>query len=403
MKQRISVVVPVYNSEKYLKQCIDSILCQTYSEIELILVDDGSTDASGAICDSYAERDRRVSVIHKGNEGPIKARLSGALKAKGSCITFVDGDDWVACDTYEQMMRCMGNNDLVMAGVLRYFAQNMIKADIPMPEEGEYDKKALENVIIPYMLWSSKRNTWELDPSLCTKIFRRDLLIDFLEKAGTLDTHFGDDTAVIFPLMLKADSVAVMHDCFYYHRQRTSGEVPSYFQDEAFFEKLYSLYEYLKNAFSQSPYWEVLSPQLDHFYLNAVQLKQKSFSDYMEISKDIFPFWEIRKGADVILYGAGETGKRFYEQNEQYHFCKIRLWADQNYEKLSQENARIVPPERIAEELFDYVVIAVRSAEIMQEIVRTLVEMGIPIEKIVWNGVFVRKVMINREKNCPRR
>ena len=399
MKQRISVVVPVYNSEKYLKQCVDSILCQTYQEIELILVDDGSTDASGTMCDSYMERDRRVSVIHKDNEGPIKARLSGALKARGNCITFVDGDDWIARDTYERMMRCMGNNDLVMAGVFRYFTKDMIKTDIPMLREGEYDKRALENAVIPYMLWSSKRNTWELDPSLCTKIFKRELLINFLEKAGTLDTHFGDDTAVIFPLMLKTGSAAVMHDCFYYHRQRLSGMVPSYFQDEAFLEKLYSLYEYLKTAFWQSPYWEILSPQLEHFYLNAVQLKQKSFSDYTETNEDVFPFWEIRKGADVILYGAGETGKKFYEQNEQYHFCKIGLWADRNYEKLSRENARIVSPERIAAEIFDYIVIAVRSAEVMQEIARMLVEMGIPIEKIVWNGVFVRKVMINREKN----
>ena len=107
MTSQLSVVVPIYNSDKYLCQCIDSILNQTYSEIEIILVDDGSTDTSPEICDAYAEKDKRIKVIHKKNEGLIKARLSGAKEAVGDCITFVDGDDWIAPDTYEQMLRCM--------------------------------------------------------------------------------------------------------------------------------------------------------------------------------------------------------------------------------------------------------------------------------------------------------
>lgn len=130
MCEKLSVVVPVYNSEKYLHQCIDSILQQTYKNIEVILVDDGSEDASGRICDDYAVKDSRVLVTHKKNEGLIKARLNGTEKASGSCITFVDGDDWIEPHTYEQMMECMGDSDIIIAGIYRYYSDAKIKEDL---------------------------------------------------------------------------------------------------------------------------------------------------------------------------------------------------------------------------------------------------------------------------------
>lgn len=398
MNRKLSVVIPVYNAEKYLCLCIESILNQTYSDIELILVNDGSTDLSGKICNVYGERDQRVKVLHKKNEGVIKARFSGAEQATGKYITFVDSDDWIEPNTYEQMLKHMGQSDVVIAGIYRYFSEDWIKTDIPMLEEGFYDKKAVEDVILPYMLWSNKRNTWELDPSLCTKIFNKALFTDYLENACKLDIHFGDDSAVIFPFMLRVESAVIMHECFYFHRQRPQGAVPSYFRDDKFFEKLFVLYEYLKSDFSQSIYWEVLSSQLEHFYMNAVQLKQQSFLDYKELAEDVFPFWEIQKDAAVVLYGAGEAGKKFYRQNEQYHFCKIILWADKNCERLCKDGEQIVSPSQITARTFDYVVIAVRSAGIVQEIMKDLISIGIPAEKIIWNGVLVQKILPENRK-----
>lgn len=393
MNRKLSVVVPVYNTETYLCQCIESILNQTYADIELILVNDGSTDSSGKICSVYGERDRRVKVLHKKNEGPIKARFSGAGQATGNYITFVDSDDWIEPNTYERMMKHMGQSDVVIAGVYRYFSKDRIKTDMPMLEEGFYDRKAVEDGILPYMLWSNKRNTWELDPSLCTKIFNKALLADYLENACKLDVHFGDDSAVIFPFMLKADSVVIVHECFYFHRQRPQEAVPSYFRDDSFFEKLFVLYEYLKSEFSRSAYWEALSSQLEHFYINAVQLKQQSFLDYKEVAEDVFPFWEIKKDAAVVLYGAGDAGKKFYRQNGQYHFCEIVLWVDKNWERMCKGSEQIVSPARITARAFDYVVIAVRSAGVVQEIMKELASMGIPAEKMIWNGVLVQKIL----------
>ena len=91
----ISIIVPVYNVEKYLTRCIDSILTQTFTNFELILVDDGSTDKSGVICDSYEKKDKRVKVIHKKNQGVSEARNTGLNFAKGKKISFVDSDDYI--------------------------------------------------------------------------------------------------------------------------------------------------------------------------------------------------------------------------------------------------------------------------------------------------------------------
>lgn len=97
-KELISVIIPVYNAEKYLEKCINSILVQSFERFELILVDDGSTDSSGTICDSYAERDSRVKAFHKQNEGVSAARDFGVAHSKGEYIAFIDADDYIAED-----------------------------------------------------------------------------------------------------------------------------------------------------------------------------------------------------------------------------------------------------------------------------------------------------------------
>ncbi|MDE7160128.1 MAG: glycosyltransferase [Muribaculaceae bacterium] len=100
----ITTIVPVYNSEKWLRRCLDSILSQTYGDIEVILVDDGSTDGSQAICDEYVAQDSRVRVMHQKNQGALKARLNALPLARGEWVSFIDSDDWLEKDMYERMM-----------------------------------------------------------------------------------------------------------------------------------------------------------------------------------------------------------------------------------------------------------------------------------------------------------
>lgn len=111
MSDLVSVIVPVYNVEKYLARCLDSIINQTYTNLEIILVDDGSKDSSGQICDEYAAKDQRIKVIHKQNGGLSSARNAGLDIASGSYIEFVDSDDWIDKDTVKENLELIINEN----------------------------------------------------------------------------------------------------------------------------------------------------------------------------------------------------------------------------------------------------------------------------------------------------
>jgi len=115
MSYKISIIVPIYNSEKYLRKCINSLLCQSYSNLEIILVNDGSKDKSGEICEEYALLDSRIKVIHTENCGQASARNTGLTVAKGEYIGFVDSDDWVDNDMYETLINMIGKYDADIA------------------------------------------------------------------------------------------------------------------------------------------------------------------------------------------------------------------------------------------------------------------------------------------------
>lgn len=161
MRGKISIIVPVYNVEKYLSQCIESIINQNHKNIEIILVNDGSTDKSGDICDKYSLKDNRIKVIHKKNEGVSIARNTGLKVATGEYIAFVDGDDLVDKDIYTRLINVINNSkyDLVMCRFYRSFfnGENIIE-DEPL-EEGEYERnEVFEKLILP-MIGNDFKNT----------------------------------------------------------------------------------------------------------------------------------------------------------------------------------------------------------------------------------------------------
>ena len=126
MSPQISIIVPVYNVEKYLSRCLDSILSQTFSDFEILLINDGSTDNSGGICDKYAKKDKRIRVFHKNNEGVNRARNTGLDNAKGDWITFVDSDDWIDKDMYYKLYNeaILSEADIIMCDFYIYYNQN---------------------------------------------------------------------------------------------------------------------------------------------------------------------------------------------------------------------------------------------------------------------------------------
>ena len=129
MQPKVSVVVPVYNTKKYLSECLQSITSQTYKNLEIIVVDDGSTDGSDKICDYFSSKDRRIKVIHKKNEGVVVARKTGYEMATGEYLATVDSDDWIEPTMYQDMVEeiLKENVDFVSVGYCREYADGIKK------------------------------------------------------------------------------------------------------------------------------------------------------------------------------------------------------------------------------------------------------------------------------------
>ena len=153
----ISVIIPVYNAEKHLRRCIDSILAQTFTDIELLLVDDGSKDKSGIICDKYAAKDSRIRVFHKENGGVSSARNMGIDEAKGDWLSFIDSDDWIEPTMYERMLQeLIGNNaDICMCDINMYWGRDAFVYENCLYVSGVKEKDIYTYINCP---WNSSSN-----------------------------------------------------------------------------------------------------------------------------------------------------------------------------------------------------------------------------------------------------
>jgi glycosyltransferase involved in cell wall biosynthesis len=153
MQPKISVVIPVYNVEKYLHRCVDSVLKQTFRDFEIILVNDGSQDQSGAICDEYVEKDNRIKVIHKKNARVSAARNDGIKMAKGKYISFVDSDDWIEPDMFRDMIQKAEEFrlDFAMCDYKKKSLNNEDKRTQPI-RSGYYSKEDIKNELYPCLI-----------------------------------------------------------------------------------------------------------------------------------------------------------------------------------------------------------------------------------------------------------
>lgn len=201
----ISVIVPIYNTEKYLDRCIQSILAQTYSNIELLLVDDGSTDSSGAMCDRYAEQDSRVRVFHKPNGGVSSARNMGLDNAKGEWICFIDSDDEII--NFEAFCNTDLESDIILFSLQMYNVRGEVYSDSLLPLLGTLNTK--ENYIKNYL-------HFHIFNSVCAKLIRRSIFEDL-----RFDTSikFGEDALFNLKLVKLVNKITVCNEIVYIYNR----------------------------------------------------------------------------------------------------------------------------------------------------------------------------------------
>ena len=215
---KVSVIVPIYNAEKYLKQCLDSIMNQTLTDIEIILIDDGSTDGSREICESYLT-DSRVIFHHKENEGLAAARQDGMERAQGEYMGFVDSDDWLEPDMYEKMYRVAQSNvsDVVFCNCIENENGHRFTPEMP---SGPYDRAGIEAEVLPRTLayvgkdGGKRAIRW----SNCLRIYRT----EFLRQNGIAfdrGLRRSQDLQLTYLSMLKAKNFYYLGDDYLYHNR----------------------------------------------------------------------------------------------------------------------------------------------------------------------------------------
>ena len=285
-ESQISVIVPVYNVEKYLARCVDSILAQTYENLEVILVDDGATDRSGLICDEFASKDSRVKVIHKKNGGLSSARNAGLETAAGEYIAFVDSDDWIEPDAYAHMMQLMKKHQVKLVCGGRYDVSGKTgerKVGLCPKREEVISGEELAGRIF---LWAG------CDSSACDKLYHRSLLEHFRYPEGKVC----EDVPVTYKIVLQAERVAMSDRPFYnYYHRAGSISMASAITEKTFHFSQHTevIYPYIRDHHpaiaAQARYLRVRS--LSHILLlleqSEAEVRQQFAAEYRHARKEL--------------------------------------------------------------------------------------------------------------------
>lgn len=213
-----SIIIPIYNVERYLPECIESVIKQSYKNFELILVDDGSTDKSSAICDKYASLDSRVKVLHKKNEGVAIARKMGTDNAKGEYIAFVDADDFVVQDYLKRIDEIINLHsvDIIKFGLKRERKNGDVY--IKMPQfNGLFQRKRIESDVFPILIQDEKAGY--LSANLFG-VFRSSIIKPFM--IANPHAKIGEDSACVIPAITHSNSIFFLNEALYFYRYNFS-------------------------------------------------------------------------------------------------------------------------------------------------------------------------------------
>ena len=292
----ISVIIPIYNSEKYLSKCISSVLEQTYKDLELILVDDGSTDNSLNICNDFAERDSRIVVVHQKNAGVSAARNNGLKNAKGDFITFVDSDDYVENDWLELLFKAITekNAEVAVCGIKLDDKQKIVECNCEMKEQ----------IIL-------RLQECGLLYSVVNKLYRREKLTAEFKNG----LKFGEDLLFNLEYFRKIKAIAIVSQALYFYRKDNQISATTGFREDKFDDILYlynqttdfcktiadeSVRNKMQNRFAALHVWDYLGN-----LQRKIEFERKSYIENYRYFKIVLSKAESRffsgKGCNTLL------------------------------------------------------------------------------------------------------
>lgn len=377
----LSIIVPTYNREKFIEKCLRSLSAQTYRDLEILVVDDGSTDETVTICKRLAEEDSRIRLIETEHAGVTPARKRGVEEARGEIIGFVDSDDWVEPDYFALMMAEMEDGvDLVVSG---YTIQEEERANCYKNPIGAGVYSGEER--ITYLL----KNMFSLNDAieegmpqyLWNKFFQRKM---FCEVISTLNSRisYAEDVVILLGYLSRCEKIKITESLGYHHCLH-EGNIYR-LTDKDFFLNLDAFYKNVLVTGRETPYEEIIQNAVQREIAKFLELAVREKLGFSkEISATYIPRrLGLERGKIIVIYGAGEVGKDYVKLLKRRPICRSYLWVDSNYRNFSEE-LEIQSPEILKETQFDELWVAVLRDHQVTEIVSDLRwRYQIPEEKI---------------------
>lgn len=381
---KVSVVVPVYNTERYLHRCLESLRNQTLKDLEIILVDDGSEDFSGDICDKYAAEDARIHVIHKANGGLVSARQTGLSAATGEYVGFVDSDDWIEPDMYRTLYETAEYHgaDIVAEGIIDEIG-NVSRERRNLPPGGTYNTVEKKEKLYKSMISCQNFFCLGIQPYLCNKLIRRELAFLHMTKIPQ-SIRVGEDAAAVYPMLVQANIIAVSDTAYYHYCHRNTSIMLGIRQEEREYKNAMLLHSFLEKTFRELEVYEVTQEQLRRYTINNLLTRAYGKCAVLDRKNILFPFMDVCQGDTIIIYGAGAFGKAVYQYTAFCEGLKVKAWIDEraaDYQRLGLDVQILEDVDIVTS---DKIVIAVLSESVYWQIREKLMIKGILSEQIKW-------------------
>lgn len=370
----LSVIVPFYNSEKYIIRCLESICCQSYKNLEIICVNDGSIDSSRNLVLEIAQNDYRLTIIDKENGGQTSARKMGLNFAQGKYITFVDSDDWIARDMYENLMELLisSNADLICSSEIREYS-SYSTSKIPFYPDGLYENDDLVHLketvidINSFYRCNVSGHLWD-------KIFKKDPLIKILSEVPE-EIHINEDAAIVYPYIYEAKKIYLTNNSYYHYCIRSDSVMGTKKDND--FQSVNCLVNFVKRKF--------------HKYIddvNNVDLQARNLCEYTKMFRNLentmsykngllYMFGKIDKKEKILLYGSGKFGVELHSFLIRKGWFENITWVDSD----GKNGAKKVSEIKLQN--VDKVIVAALLFEAVNDITECLLNLGIEKKKIL--------------------
>lgn len=379
---KVSVIIPIYNTEKQLAKCLESVMAQTLRDIEIICVNDGSTDDSLNIVKKYAKTDSRIKIIDKENGGLVSARKAGIEAACGKYVGYVDSDDWIEPKMYETLYEYAERYkaDMVSSGYV--FEGDYVSEHFDGIEEGLYSEEKIRH-LRDNAIYNLETKEVGLRGSLCCKLFLRDKFTE-VQLDIPNDVTASEDKLCVVAYVLKCERIYILRKAFYHYIKYESSmaHAPKY----DYLLKVHAIYNYFTHLYDNANFSKRMRLQAE---LYITELLYKGINSRLGFENKnmlwIDPYWvkQIPANSNVALYGSGDLSDIYYSQLCHCRDLNLVVCVDK-HESVRRDGRVICAVDVLQDKSYDYIVITVKNQEKAEQERKFLKSIGIPEEKICW-------------------